>query len=272
MERYHIMNDLNRGMIMGENIGSNKQKMALEYLINHKNMQQEVLSFHKGMKVKETLSPMYPYFYIPSFNNGKKLRLITGYRPKTYLLTANHYELEILRLLALFNNNNETVKRMVQETIKRLQNTCFGNYCTQGECLIAGICVLRLLAVVRPDDESWMNKLLLPLRDKLCSLGQEQALVQKEVPMPYLLLAFSDINNDITKEAIFIKKEWLLSLLRRGWITGKILNGKVSEVDTYNLLIKHIIRNALGTLPEFKNIEEHRIYVNEQDNRCYCDI
>ena len=49
-------------------------------------------------------------------------------------------------------------------------------------------------------------------------------------------------------------------------------NGKISEGDTYNLMRKYILRNALGTLPEYKDITKHVIYVSSKDERCYCNI
>ena len=85
-------------------------------------------------------------------------------------------------------------------------------------------------------------------------------------------MTFIDINNEATRELILQKKEWLLDLLRRGWITGKLANGKISEGDTYNLLGKYIIRNALDTLPEYSDIAKHEIYICEKDGRRYCNI
>ena len=84
--------------------------------------------------------------------------------------------------------------------------------------------------------------------------------------------AFTDINNEKTRELIMQKKEWLLKLLRRGWITGKLSNGKIPEGDTYNLMGKYIIRNAIGTLPEYGDVSIHEIYVSSSDERCYCNI
>lgn len=78
-------------------------------------------------------------------------------------------------------------------------------------------------------------------------------------------MAFTDINNEQTKELIRQKKEWLPGLLRRGWITGKSSNGKRSEGNTYNLMGKYIIRSALGTLPEYEEISKHEIYVSSGD-------
>lgn len=35
---------------------------------------------------------------------------------------------------------------------------------------------------------------------------------------------------------------------------------------------KYIIRNAIGTLQGYEDISKYRIYINEKDGRCYCDI
>lgn len=90
--------------------------------------------------------------------------------------------------------------------------------------------------------------------------------------MSYLLMAFTDINNEKTRDLIAQKKEWLLELLRRGWITGRLSNGRISEGDTYNLLGKYIIRAAICTLSEYGDASKYEIYVRGKDERCYCNI
>ena len=85
-------------------------------------------------------------------------------------------------------------------------------------------------------------------------------------------MVFADINNEKTRDLLSQKKEWLLDLLKRGWITGKLSNGKISEIDTYSPMFKYTIRNALGTLPEYKDISKHEIYISSKDERCYCNI
>lgn len=164
------------------------------------------------------------------------------------------------------------MKDMVRHTLERFRKTCFGNFCTQGECVAAGICVLRLLASVRPVDEAWIAKLLGPLGERFLAFGPGQAASQKGIPLSYLLMAFTDIDNETTKELLGQKKEWLVQLLRKGWITGRLSNGKISDGDTYNLLGKYIIRNAVCTLPEYPEKERYRIYVDDAEGRCYCDI
>lgn len=232
----------------------------------------ENLRYKKRMGVNGETDKMYPGFYIPPYNANKKLRLVQGYLPKTNILYANHYELEILRLLYMFASENGTICDMVQTTLQRLKGTCFGNACMQGECLATGISVLRFLAVVCPDDSEWIDRLLNPLGELFLSAGKGQAATQKGVPMSYFLMSLTDINNEKSRDLIQQKKEWLLDLLRRGWLTGKLSNGKISERDTYNLLEKYIIRNALSILPEYKDIAKYEIYVSDKDNRCYCNI
>ena len=103
------------------------------------------MKYKKRMRVNAETSNMYPNYYIPPYNGNKNHRLVQGYLPKTNILYANHYELEIIRLLYLFSPENEVVNDMVKNTLKRLKKACFGNSCTQGECLITGISVLDML-------------------------------------------------------------------------------------------------------------------------------
>ncbi|MDE6596047.1 MAG: hypothetical protein K2K44_08555 [Oscillospiraceae bacterium] len=272
MEKYKLIMEINRKMIFAEEISDAEKSEAISIFLNGICCKDDILKYKKRMRVDAETDSLYPNYYIPPYNGGKKLRLVQGYLPKTNILYANHYELEIIRLLFMFAPENEKVNEMAENTLQRLKNTCFGNSCTQGECIAAGISVLRFLSAVRSDDSDWIDKLLSPLGDVFLSFGSGQAAVQKGIPLSYLLMAFTDINNEKTKALLTQKKEWLLDLLRRGWITGKLSNGKISEGDRYNLMGKYIIRNAIGTLPEYEDISKHKIYVDSTDERCYCDI
>lgn len=272
MEKYKILMEINRRLIFNEEITDIEKAEVVSAFLNGICCEEDIYKYKKRMKVNYETDSIYPNYYIPPYNKNKKLRLIQGYLPKTNILYANHYELEILRLLYLFAPENQKVIEMVKDTLRRLESTCFGNSCTQGECMTMGICVLRFLAVTQPDDSEWIETLLNPLVDEFLSFGKGQAAVQKGIPLTYLLMGFMDISNEKTKDAIRKKKEWLIDLLRRGWITGKLSNGKVSEGDTYNLMGKYIIRNVLGTLPEYEDISKHKIYISDKDERCYCDI
>lgn len=272
MEKYRILMEINRKAIFAEEIPEAEKKEAVLILLNGISGKEEILKYKRRMRVAPETDAIYPNYFIPPYNGNKKLRLIQGYLPKTNILYANHYELEIIRLLFMFAPENEKVNEMVENTLQRLKNTCFGNSCTQGECMATGISVLRFLAAARPDDLEWIGRLLNPLGDVFLSFGSGQAAVQKGIPLSYLLMAFTDINNEKTRDLITQKKDWLLDLLRKGWITGKLSNGKISEGDSYNLMGKYIIRNAIGTLPGYEDISKHEIYVNSKDERCYCNI
>lgn len=271
MEKLRIISELNRKEIMREEITDKEKSETIQILLNGINNLEEIQAYKKRMRTNENTVDQYPNYYIPPCDGKQKHRLVQGYLPKTNILYANHYELEILRLLIMYSTDNKA-KEMVSDTIRRLQHTCFGNSCTKGECLATGISVLRFLILAKPTDEVWINKILNPLGNEFMNFGSGQAAKQNGIPLSYLLMVFTDINSWSTRQWIEQKKDWLLDLLRRGWITGKLSNGKISEGDTYNLMGKYIIRNALGTLPEYKDIVEHRIYINEEDNRCYCDI
>lgn len=272
MEKYKILMEINRKAIFAEEISDIEKEEALSVLLNGICRKEDIIKYKRRMRVNPETDNIYPNYYIPPYNGNKKLRLIQGYLPKTNILYANHYELEIIRLLFMFAPENEKVNELVGNTLHRLKNTCFGNSCTQGECIAAGISVLRFLAVTQPNDSEWIDKLLNPLGDIFLSFGSGQAATQKGIPLSYLLMAFTDINNEKTRYLITQKKEWLLDLLRRGWITGKLSNGKISEGDRYNLMGKYIIRNAIGTLPEYEDVSKYKIYVSGKDERCYCDI
>lgn len=230
--------ELNRKEIFAEEISDGEKEEAVSILLDGVCCREDIQKYKKRMRVNPETDCIYPDFYIPPYNENKKLRLIQGYLPKTNILYANHYELEIIRLLFMFAPENKKVNELVKHTLQRLKNTCFGNSCTQGECLATGISVLRFLSVTQPDDSEWIDRMLNPLGDIFVSLGNGQASKQKELPLSYLLMAFTDINNEKTRALIVQKKEWLLDLLERGRITR----------DSYNLMSKYIIRKAIGTL------------------------
>lgn len=272
MEKYKLLCELNQKEQLGREITEEAKNAAVSVFLNGRNASEEIVAYKKRMRVNPKEDCMYPDYFIPPYNGGKKLRLVQGFLPKTNILYANHYEAEILRLLVKYAPGHELVKDMADHTLRRFEKTCFGNSCMQGECVAAGISVLRFLAAVQPMDATWIDKLLEPLGVLFLSFGAGQAASQKSVPLTYLLMAFTDINNEKTRNLLSQKREWLILLLRKGWLTGKLSNGKISEGDTYNLLSKYIIRNAICTLPEYSKKEDYRIYVDDADERCYCDI
>lgn len=59
---------------------------------------------------------MYPMYFIPPYNDGKKYKTVLNQIPKTHILSANMYELEIIRLMHLLSPNHPDVKQIVDGT------------------------------------------------------------------------------------------------------------------------------------------------------------
>ena len=193
MEKYKLLTELNRKLSSGEDISASEKENAISVFLNGVSSREEILKYKKRMRVNPETDNIYPLFFLPPYNGGKKLRLMDGYLPKTNILYANYYELEILRLLHMFAPENEVVRDMVNATLQRLKGTCFGNSCPQGECFATGICVLRFLAVVCPEDKVWIDKLRTPLGEFISAKEKGQAVVRHDVPRSYLQMAFAEI-------------------------------------------------------------------------------
>jgi hypothetical protein len=206
----------------------------------------------------------YPLFYAPPYGGGKKLRTLTGELPKTHLFAANHYELEILRLLTLWQGENPAVKAMAEATIRRLDDTCFGRFCPTGECVGAGVAALRFLSAACPADHRRLDRLLRPLGD-LFRRATEKGGEKGELPLFYFLLTISELDDPYALELVDSRRDYLYNLLCRGWLTGP------SPLDTYNILRKVVLKNALGKLEAYKYLEQAAIVVSPKDGRCYCD-
>ena len=272
LSRYTLLCELNRKEQFGETIPDSEKAEAVGRFLEGIRPPEEIRAYRKRMRVDPDTDRMYPDFFLPPENGGKKLRLVQGYLPKTAILYANAYEAEIMRLLVRYAPGNGTVCELVKHTLDRFDQTCFGNSCEKGECVAADIAVLRLLAAAYPADIVRIDRLLDPLGERFLSFGPGQAASQKDIPLSYLLMAFTDLNSEKTRVLIRAKKDWLAELLRRPWITGRLSNGKISEGDTYNLLGKYILRGALCTLPEYPDRDHYPITVDEADGRCRCDF
>lgn len=206
--------------------------------------------------------PLYPWYYQPLAGEAKTFRLLTGEKPRARVLAANHYELEIIRLLALWGAARESVNAIVRRTLERLAATCFGRFCPKGECVGASVAALRLISVVQPRQDRWVRSLLTPLGERFVS-GRPAG---TGLPWFYFCLALADLPAELAVPIIRKRKELLRGLLYRGWLTGP------AEQDRYNILRKYVLRNALARLPECQHLREARITVSSKDGRCYCEV
>lgn len=255
METYRMLMEMNRKEVLGETITDVEYEEAAALFLKGTCARSDILKYKKCMGVSPETDHLYPDYYIPPYNGSRKLRLIQGYLPKTNLLYANHYELEIIRFLCKAAPENEKVKEMISHTLQRLRHTCFGNFCAQGECLAAGISVLRLLAVAQPDDSEWIDKLWNPLGAIFLSFENRKASVQKGIPVTYFLMVLTDIDHEKARALLSQKKEWLSYLLVRGKrMTGRLTGNQDSEGDTFRIMEESIIRNTIGILPDGQEI------------------
>jgi hypothetical protein len=193
----------------------------------------------------------YPRFYIPPYNNGKKLQTIIPISPKTNIVADNAYEFEIIRLLHLFQPDDE-VAHMIDETKGRLKNTCFGyQRCHYAECFEAGMMVLRFLSFAATDDREWIKKQIDVYNTHFNDRKRHNG-VQK-----YYWLILSDMPFDIAEPEIERQKEHIIDFLSRSYL---IKSGN-EDVPLCAM------RNVLSRLPEYEYIKFRIPFVNEKTGR-----
>jgi len=163
MTLYELMIKANDYLIKGGTLTDVHKAKIVKQFMDGISTRETAERFYNGVKfpknTDETGRQMYPIFYIPPYNGGKKLKTVLGQTPGTHILSANMYELEILRLLHMFAPDNPDVRSMITRTLERLKSTCYGkDGCGVGECYDTSIVVLRFLAAVAPDDRRWINE------------------------------------------------------------------------------------------------------------------
>ena len=160
MTPHELMVKTNHHLIKGGELTDAQKANIVRQLFAAQSDERQKQSFYNGVRAnKNDEKTMYPIFYIPPYNNGKKLQTVIPMSPGTHILAANSYELEIIRLLHLFTPDNSDVQKMVSETLKRLKTTCFGfKSCSVGECFHSALIVLRFIAAAVPDENEWINK------------------------------------------------------------------------------------------------------------------
>lgn len=172
------------------------------------------------------------------------------------------YELEILRLLYLFSPENEDVKYMISETLKRLKTTCFG-YMDDGlgECFDASLVVLRFLLTTSPYDVTW-------IKDRIDNYNNH--VNEKKRPWYscwYFWLCLSEMPWEIAKPEIDKYKELMLN-----WLCNKscVMNSEQDKI--IHPVIISMLRNITSKYPEYNYIKCRDPYVSEKDGRLHFDM
>jgi len=198
----------------------------------------------------------YPKFYIPPYNNGKKLQTVVPTSPKSNIIADNAYEFEIFRLLSMFSPDEE-LAHMISTTLDRLKNTCFGyQSCHYADCFEAGITVLRFLSFAAPDDRPWIQKQINMYNNHFNDRRRHSG-VQK-----YYWMILSEMPFETALPEIERQKEQILEQISRSYLI------KTGGED----ILLYVMRNTLARLPEFSHIKKCEPYVDEKTGRLKFDI
>jgi len=177
---------------------------------------------------------MYPAFYIPPERNAKKYQTVIPMSPKTEILSQNSYELEIIRLLHMFDGNNNEISYMVDETLKRLKKTCFGyKRCATGECFESGVVTLRFVLAVAPAQKQWINKQISVFNGHYFNKRRHSGVLK------YFWMCLSEMPLDIAEPEILRYKDNILSQPKR--------RSKSDDGDI-NLVLEHVVQNTLSLI------------------------
>lgn len=251
-------------------------------LYNHKMIRNEVVSEDEKKSLLDTLllqckthnddseylrkegAYQFPQFLLPTPEESqaepsKKIRLITGELPKTSLLSNNAYELEALRLLALWNSDDTHISNIFTQTEERLLLTFFNDFRTDNEFPTASLVALRFLNTYKPQETERMNSLLVKLIDHISTAKQ-----RSDVPTFYFWLTLSELAawSEVAREIIHKYSQELHQQFLKGWIVNP------NNADRYNPIRKYVIRNALSKLSEYSYMVDAEVYLSD-DGRCY---
>ena len=152
MTPYELMINTNHYLIKGCELTEPQKANIVRQLLSSRCEENKRPKFFEDM--------IYPKYFIPPYKEGnKKYQTVIPMSPKTHILSANAYELEIIRLLYLFAPDDPEVQEILKGTTERLKVTCPGGDCCIGECFHSSLPVLRLLATM-PHEIFWTKKLI----------------------------------------------------------------------------------------------------------------
>jgi len=265
MMPYELMIKSNDFMIKGGTFTVAQKQNIVNRFLAVINNQNEADRFYRAVMFPGNIDGegrrMYPLFYLPPYNDGKKFQTVMTVTPKTHILSANSYELEIIRLLYILAPQNELVKEMVSQTLGRLKTTCFGNQDDGvGECFETSIVVLRFLAAVAPDEIKWIKERIENFHKYFSQKHRHWGVKW------YYWLCLSEMPIEIAEPEILKFKYEILTQLNRSYVMNSD-----SDKATHPMIIC-MIRNLLTRLPEYEYIKERKPYIDDKDGRLYFDM
>lgn len=266
MTAYELMVRTNHYLIKGGELTDSQKKNIVCQFLGARNLPEQVRRFYLGVKFPNNTDAagrhMYPMFFIPPYNGGKKHKTILNQTPQTHIFSSNMYELEILRLLSLLWPTHTDIRDMTKKTLERLKTTCFG-YGDDGvgECFDTSLVVLRYLATAAPEEAVWM-------RSRMDNYNRHY--FDKKRPffcMWYYWLCLSELPFEIAKPELDTYKNEMTN-----WLCKKSCVMRSESDKVIHPVLFSILRNNLAHYPEYAYIKDRRPYVSPVDGRLHFDM
>jgi len=247
MTAYELMVKTNHHLIKGGALTDRQKGIVVNRLLAARAAPEQANRFYSGVNYPKNAGEsrcMYPVFYIPPYDGNKKLKTVFGQTPNTHILSANMYELEILRLLVLFKPGDQAVADMVNKTLERLKKTCFGNdRCGTGECFDASLVTLRFLTAAAPGDSKWIQSRV----DNYNNHVNEKKRAWH--PLWYFWLCLSEAPPHIAEPEILKYKDEMLSWQDAADGGSEIARPNRAKIRAAGPVLVNTVKNCLRRLP-----------------------
>lgn len=262
---YSVALDIDRRMICGKPIADTEKRSLSTILLSARSTPSQASRFYEGVHFPGNIDKagrrMYPEFFIPPYNGGKKLQSVLGQTPKTHIFSANMYELDILRLLSSLSPGDPKVTGMTARTVDRLRTACFAAEDDGvGECFDTGLVALRFLAACAPGETEWMRRRI----DSFHHRYREKK--RPWYPLWYYWLCLSELPDELALPEISLYRDEVLARISKSCVMN-------SERDrTVHPVLLCILRNMLARLSEYAHIKTYQPYIDPRDGRLRFDI
>lgn len=236
---YSITLDIDRRLICGKPLESGERRSLAAILLSARSTPSQASRFYEGVHFPGNTDKagrrMYPEFFIPPYNGGKKLQSVLGQTPKTHIFSANMYELDILRLLSRFAPGDPKVTDMIARTVNRLRTTCFAALDDGvGECFDTGLVALRFLANCAPGETGWMRRRIESFHHHYNEKKRPY------YPLWYYWLCLSELPDELALPEISLYRDEVLARITKSFVMN-------SESDrTVHPVLLCILRNMLA--------------------------
>lgn len=266
MTAYELTVKANRFLIQDGRLTLSQKLYIVRRLLEARTPPEEAERFYRGVRCPGNVDRegrrMYPAYYIPPYQGGKKYKSLLNQTPKTQIFSANLYELEILRLLCLLAPGQPQVEELREGSLARLKTTCFGYEDDGvGECFDASLAVLRFLAVAAPEETAW-------LKGRLDNFQRHYS--EKKRPwfcLWYFWLCLSELPFDLAKP---YTDPYLPEMLK--WLKHKGMVMHSEHDVTVHPMLMYMLRNNVCRYPAYAYIQGRKPYIREKDGRLCFDM